>query len=41
MMVNYLFLVVGLITFFFTHGRMLVASSPFVGATIRTDLTKP
>lgn len=38
MMVNYLFLVVGLITFFFTHGRMLVASSPFVGATIRSTV---
>eukprot|EP00435_Cladocopium_sp_Y103_P043045 s1870_g12.t1 len=38
MFVNYLFLVVGLIAFFFTHGRMLVASSPFAGATIRNTV---
>lgn len=38
MMVNYLFLLVGLIAFFFTHGRMLVALSPFVGATMRNTV---
>lgn len=33
MFANYLFLVVGLLMFFFTHGRHLMALSPFVGAT--------
>ncbi|CAK9100713.1 unnamed protein product [Durusdinium trenchii] len=34
MFANYLFLVVGLMMFFFTHGRQLMALSPFAGATM-------
>ena len=33
MILNYIFLLVGLILFFVTHGRQLMAVSPFSGAT--------
>ena len=34
MFANYLFLVVGLMMFFFTHGRQLMALSPFAETTL-------